>query len=149
MTEHRISKIPEYRAWIDMKARCLNPNRPQFKDWGGRGISICSEWQNSFIAFYKDMGKRPCKEMTLDRIDNDGNYEPGNCRWATKLTQRLNSRAKKCKIIAINKSLGIELGIISHIGKFAESFALNKGSISLCLKGLQEGHRGWIFEKVL
>jgi hypothetical protein len=148
MIKHGMPKISEYCVWGNMKARCYNFNNPQYKDYGGRGIQVYERWHD-FRNFFADMGKRSSKEMTLDRIDNDGNYCSENCRWATRFTQRINSRAKKCKIRAINKLLGVELGIISHIKNFAKEFRLNKGSISLCLRGVQKEHRGWIFEKIL
>jgi hypothetical protein len=131
-----------------MKSRCFNLNDPNYVNYGGRGIVVCERWKKSFLAFYKDVGKRPHKTLTLDRIENSGNYEPGNCRWATRKTQRLNSRPKRCKVRAFNKLLGFELGLISHIKDFAKEFNLNKSSISLCLKGIQEEHRGWTFERV-
>lgn len=74
-----------------MKQRCCNPNHPRFKDWGGRGIKVCDRWRDSFEAFLADMGRRP-PGTTLDRKDNDGNYEPGNCRWATSEEQSMNKR---------------------------------------------------------
>lgn len=83
-----------YSSWGAMKERCDNPNHIEFFRWGGRGIKICDRWRN-FENFLKDMGERPSKEMSLDRIDNDGNYEPSNCRWATKKQQIENRRVRK------------------------------------------------------
>lgn len=81
---------PEYYSWTAMKSRCLNPNAAKFDIYGGRGISVCDRWANSFEAFLADMGRRPSPKHTLDRIDGDGNYEPGNCRWATPSEQNKN-----------------------------------------------------------
>lgn len=89
------SRSPEYRTWQAMKARCENPRCPRFKDYGGRGISICKRWSDSFKAFRDDMGPRPSAEHSIDRVNNDGNYEPGNCRWATRRQQQQNTRRSK------------------------------------------------------
>jgi hypothetical protein len=90
-TKHQMVGTREYRTWTMMKNRCLNPQTPIYKYYGGRGITICQRWQDSFEAFYADMGSRP-PAMSLDRIDNNGNYEPGNCRWSNQSTQMSNTR---------------------------------------------------------
>ena len=86
----------EYLAWQSMKDRCTNPNNKQFKDYGGRGIKVCKRWHNSFEAFLADMGMKPSPEHSLDRYpNNDGNYEPKNCRWATWKQQASNKRRRE------------------------------------------------------
>lgn len=82
---------PEYRAWDGMKQRCGNPNYHRFDEYGGRGIKVCDRWLK-FENFLADMGEKPRdgQRWSIDRIDNDGNYEPGNCRWATVSTQNRN-----------------------------------------------------------
>lgn len=84
---------PEYHAWLAMKGRCLNVKNARYKDWGGRGIAVCGEWIESFEAFLAYVGKRPGRGYSIDRFpDNNGNYEPGNVRWATAKQQRANRR---------------------------------------------------------
>lgn len=82
-------RTPEYRSWESMKARCRNPNYSNYKYYGGRGISYCKEWE-VFQNFLDSMGKRPSKQHSLERINNNGNYEPSNCKWASKCEQMLN-----------------------------------------------------------
>lgn len=84
----------EYRSWSMMKNRCLNPRNPRFASYGGRGIGVCQRWVDSFDSFLADMGPRPSAKHSLDRIDNDGDYTPGNCRWATTSEQNLNRRPR-------------------------------------------------------
>lgn len=88
---HGLIRTPEYGAWTEMKRRCLDPSRPHYPHYGGRGITFCDRW-NDFAAFYADMGQRPGKGYSLDRIDVNGNYEPSNCRWATASEQSKNRR---------------------------------------------------------
>ena len=85
-------KTPEYLAWRNMKARCLNPDHPAFKDYGGRGITICAEWIASYDAFLRDVGARPTDQHMLDREDNEAGYQLSNVRWTTRVRQNRNNR---------------------------------------------------------
>ena len=91
-TGHR--KRPEYNTWSAAKSRCFNPKEKAYPDYGGRGITMCAEWAKSFATFFKDMGSRP-EGSSLDRIDPNKGYEPGNCRWVSSVVQSLNKRRNK------------------------------------------------------
>jgi hypothetical protein len=90
--KHGATKTVEFRIWQGLIQRCTNPHAPAWKNYGGRGIRVCETWLNSFESFLADVGLRPHPSLTLDRKDNDGNYEPGNVRWATRLEQTRNRR---------------------------------------------------------
>lgn len=92
LTQNGLAGTPEYLAWRAMRARCLNADNPYFHTYGGRGITICPRWIESFQNFYADMGPRTSPDHSLDRIDSNGNYEPSNCRWATWDEQVRNKR---------------------------------------------------------
>lgn len=82
----------EYHSWQGLKARCTNPKDEKWKHYGGRGIKVCAQWMQSFETFLADVGPKPSRRHLLDRINNNGNYEPGNCRWATASQSNLNRR---------------------------------------------------------
>jgi hypothetical protein len=87
-------RSPTYVSWQNMKARCTNPKRPNYANYGGRSIRVCKRWGESFVAFLQDMGCRP-EGMTLDRINNDSGYYKANCRWATPSQQNRNKRKRR------------------------------------------------------
>jgi|SRR5579872_1036934 len=102
MTHHNIihgqkkrntKSTPEYRSWCSMKGRCFNENNHAYPNYGGRGITVCDQWKDDFLAFFNYMGKKPDNKYSIDRINNDGNYEPGNVRWADSRTQNKNRRS--------------------------------------------------------
>jgi hypothetical protein len=127
--------LPEYYSWADMKSRCENPKHHAYKNYGGRGIKICQQWRLSFATFIEDMGRRPSPKYSLDRFpDNNGNYEPGNCRWATTEQQLRNQRS--------NHLLEYD-GKLMSIAGWSELLHIPRSVIDSRLE------RGWSIELVL
>lgn len=117
---HGQSRTPEHRAWNGMRARCLNPSASGYADYGGRGIVVCERWLTSFEAFFDDMGRKPSARHSLERIDVNGNYEPGNCCWATRKEQARNTRTTKW--------LSVD-GVVASLAEHCEKRGLRYGTV--------------------
>ena len=131
-TIHGMTKTPEHKTWSEMRQRCYNPNNNQFNDWGGRGIAVCDRWKDSFQNFYEDMGPRPSDKYSIDRIDNNGNYQPSNCKWSSRKDQARNTR----KNVIESLEQAEEIRTKYKTGKYtqqelADSYKCNQTTISL------------------
>lgn len=131
---HRMTRTPEYRTWQAMRGRCFNQNDKDYQSYGGRGITVCKEWADSFDAFYADMGPRP-SGSTIDRIDNSKPYCASNCRWATAKEQTRN------RSNAINVTYN---GETNPLSVWCEKFGINYYTAYGRLKRL-----GWSVERTL
>lgn len=134
VTKHGMEGTRVYKIWQGMKSRCYDRNHVSFKHYGGRGIAICERWLNDFAIFYADVGEPPSDRHTLDRRDANGNYEPGNCRWATYIEQANNTRA--------NLVLTFE-DEIRTAAEWSRITGLNAATIR------QRKKRGWTDEQIL
>lgn len=119
LATHGMSGTSIYKTWAEMRSRCSNPENKSYPRYGGRGIAVCARWDKSFEAFLADMGDRPSPTSTLDRIDNDGNYEPGNCRWATKREQTRNRSVAKNVTFS-----GITLPLLDWCERYGASYSM-------------------------
>lgn len=127
------NKTPTHWSWVTMRQRCGNPNTPKYRLYGGRGIAVCERWQD-FDNFLADMGPRP-EGMTLDRVDSDGNYEPGNCRWATFSEQNRHKRTGKLTerdVAWIRANAGVRTQT-----SMAQKFGVTQGHISGVIAGVK------------
>ncbi len=118
-TTHGATGTPEYRAWSGLRGRCCCPSNRAFPNYGGRGIKVCERWLHSFENFLADLGPKPTPLHSIDRIDNDGNYEPGNVRWATRTQQQRNTRM--CRIVEFN-------GVRQTAAEWAEQLGIRRHS---------------------
>ena len=121
-----------YNIWIGLKQRCSNPNHPAFKNYGGRGISFAPQWKD-FAVFLKDMGEAP-EGTSIERVNNNRGYEPGNCIWADRLTQGRNTR--RCRMIT-------HAGETKTLGEWADQYGINRQTLAQRLR------LGWPIEKAL
>lgn len=132
--KHGMHLTPEYQVWHSMLGRCFNQNDKKFSLYGGRGISVCEEWRKSFIPFFEHVGYRPSNEYSLDRINGNKGYEPGNVRWAT-ITEQNNNKSTNVRI---------ELdGVTLTASQWARELGIPKSRIYSRIKA------GWPPEKVL
>jgi hypothetical protein len=131
---HGMNKSPEHRAWVHMRQRCTNPRKREWPHYGGRGIKVCARWMDSFIAFFADVGTRPSPKHSLDRIDVNGDYEPGNVRWATQAQQIENTTVARLVTIG---------GKTQTISAWEREMALPRGTV-----GRREAS-GWSIEEAI
>lgn len=140
----RGKKTPEYYTWVSMRQRCNNPRVVGYKNYGGRGIKVCEAWKD-FLNFFADMGPRP-EGLTLDRKDNNGNYEPGNCCWATRKEQNNNKRVSFFTSFFYGHGPNNEMIIWNSQTEIAKIFKLDKTSICRCVNNKLKIHKGWRFQ---
>jgi hypothetical protein len=127
-------EFPHFYVWESMLARCYNPKTHNYHRYGGRGIHVCERWRTSMAAFFQDMGPRPSDDHTIERIDNDSNYEPSNCRWATKVEQANNRRS--CRYVTID-------GETLTVSQWCVRNGIRRATVKKRVRG------GWSYERAL
>ena len=131
---HGMSGSPEYVTWAGMKQRCYYPKHNRFLHYGGRGIKVCKRWKSSFENFLSDMGFKPSRKHSIERINNDGDYEPSNCKWATNEEQQSNSG--NCRRITY-------VGMTKLVSEWERDLGYRNGLIRVRL------NRGWSEERAI
>jgi|SRR5262245_16113233 len=133
-TTHGRSRTAEHRTWVAMRQRCHNPKASKYADYGGRGIRVCARWRISFQAFLADVGPKPGPAYSLERVNNNGHYEPGNVRWATPREQCLNKR---------NNRVVTFRGIDLPLSEWCRRVGLNMHTV------IGRLGRGWVLDRAL
>jgi len=144
---HKVNKkaSPTYNSWRAMRARCQHSNASNYERYGGQGIKVCDRWQD-FENFLSDMGERP-EGKTLDRIDNNKGYEPGNCKWSTPKEQSQNRKTLKNQHLFIATDTKGTMFFSDNQHDFARQHNLIQGNIAACLNGKRKSHKGWTFKR--
>lgn len=135
--KHGLSNSPEHIAWQRMKQRCYDPHDKRYARYGGRGIRVCAEWRDDFLAFLRAIGPRPTPKHSLDRINNDGDYAPENCRWATAAEQARNRGGDRANVWLTHA--GVTLCVVD----WARRTGLTRQQIENRLR------KGWTAERAL
>jgi predicted small secreted protein len=136
--KHGMKNTPEYESWCGMKKRVYNKNDKRYYDYGGRGITVCDRWKDSFVNFYADMGPKPSSKHSIDRIDNEKGYSPENCRWATTKEQNNNQRKN---VPVLNTETGV---FYLSISEAAESCELKVDTLWAQLRGYNSNRSKFI-----
>ena len=142
MEMHGMTETPEYQTWANMKDRCYNKKCKDYRYYGDRDISVCDKWTNSFLAFLKDMGLKPFSKAQIDRIDNDGNYTPRNCRWTTAAENSRNRSNNK-----LIMAQAIKIRILYETGKHFQRKLAEKYNVSRRLIRFIINNKQWRIEK--